>query len=534
MPKRQRRAKRHTHAANVNALEDTPRKVNPAAPAVSPRVAVSPPTRQRGYDTWSLENIRAARDSQLRGEFYRAVRMAEAFRTDDAMFTAYQARVATQSAIRLLWRPVDSDAGRAAASRAERTVRTPQHVRESILGTLANHGVAIGYVQHETVADPAGVSVRMTLTEWPLEHVRYNPETRALETRTDEHNTVTITHGDGRWIIFRKFGYAPWTQDACVLPGALLWAAHGGAVTDWASASYSHGQPKVIGTTREGMPLNKDDGSGDLSPEAQAILNVLSSLVNGDAGAGVLPHGASAQLLYNGSTAWQVFDALVLNREKAAMRIYLGTDAALGSQGGAPGIDVAALFNVASTRIQGDLEALERGFREGMIEPWALMHGVSADEIPTLTYAMPDADGERRSSQEASAVERLGTMVETMKKAGLEISQETIDALVNVLGVTVPCTLAAVETRVIPIELAPTDVARVVKVREARAAQGLPELGDERDELFISELEAKQAQEQAAANPEPGTEPPPADAPTGEDEPDDAPDDQRTSRSDEG
>jgi hypothetical protein len=247
-----------------------------------------------------------------------------------------------------------------------------------------------------------------------------------------------------------------------------------------------------------------------LTPEAQGMLNTIAALVSGDAGAGIIPAGAQTNLLYNGSTAWQVFKELGLDRGKAAMRIYLGTDAALGSQGGAPGVDISALFSVASTRIQGDLEALERGFREGMIEPWSRMHAIAGEDTPTLTYAMPDVDGERRSAQEASAIERLGVIVETMKKAGLEVTQDTINQLVDVLGISVPCTVAAAETKVIPIELAPTDVARVVKVREARAAQGLPPLGDERDELFIAELEAQAAKSAPPAAPPPGAPPPPA------------------------
>jgi hypothetical protein len=485
-------------------------EISPFAPTVPPAKAVAPPVRtQGGGYTWSLETIRSARDAQLRGQFEAPVRLAEAFRTNDAMFTAYMARVSTQSAIRLLWRAADTDAGRELAPLAERLVLVPQHARESILGTLANHGVAIGYVQHTTEDDPErGPVVRMTLAEWPLEHVRYNPSTCTLETRTRDNGTVTITHGDGRWIVFRKFGVAPWTQDACLLPGALVWAAHGGCISDWAGASFSHGQPKVIGTLREGITLQNADGT--LTVEAQAMLNVISALVSGDAGAGVLPAGSEAKLLYNGSTAWQVFKELGLDRNKAAQRVYLGTDAALGAQGGAPGVDIGALFNVASTRIQGDLEALERGFREGMIEPWARMHGFALRDLTTLTYAMPDADGERRASQEASGIERLTAMVKGLKDTGIEVNQDTINALVSVLGIAVPCKLAAVETQAVPLQLAPTDVARVVKVREARAAQGLPPLGDERDELTISALEA-----QATAPAAPGTPgaPPPEDEP---------------------
>jgi hypothetical protein len=493
------------------------------APAVNPARAVTPPVRRQGGGFgWSLELIRSARDAQLRGDFAQPVRLAEAFRTNDALFTAYQARVATQSAIKMLWRPADSDAGRVASKRASRAICAPVHIRESIHGTLANHGIAIGYVLHETVDDPEhGPTINMTLTEWPLEHVRYNPTSSTLETRTLESGPVTITHGDGRWIVFRKFGVAPWTQDACVLPGALLWAAHGGAISDWSAASFSHGQPKVIGVPREGVPMG--DGQ-TLSPEMQAILDVLAALIGGESGAGVLPHGTEAKLLFNGSTAWQVFDALVLNREKAAMRIYNGTDAALGSQGGAPGVDIGILFGVANTRIQGDLEAIERGLREGAILPWCALHAVPTADVMTYTYAVPDADGERRSEQEAKAIERLAAMVKQMKEVGLEVTPETIDALVLILGVSVPCALAAVETRAIPLQLAPTDVAKVVTVNEARAAQGLPprEGGD----ITIAEQDALLARASApppAEGEEPTEEDPAAPADQTEEAPAPAP-----------
>lgn len=492
-----------------------------SAPAVPPRTTVKPPTSlQRVGLSWSLESIRYARDAQLRGDFCQPVRLAEAFRTNDALFTAYCTRVSTQSAIELRWRPVDSDAGRTAAVRAEAAIDLPVNVRESILGTLANHGLAIGYLEREAYDDPEhGPTVRLCLTEWPLEHVRYNATTRTLETRTADNGTVTITHGDGRWIVFRKFGIAPWTQDACVLPGALLWAAHAGGIQDWAGASYSHGQPKVIGTPREGVPLEKDDGSGELSPEGAALLGTLRDLASGESVAGVLPPGSTATLLFNGSTAWQVFKELILNREKAAMRIYLGTDAVLGSQGGAPGVDIAALFSVASTRIQGDFEALERGYCEGALLPWAELHGIAATDMPACAYAMPDTDGARRSEQEAAALDRLGAAVKIMKDAGLDVTQDTINALVSVLGVSVPCTLASVETKVVPLTLAPTDLAKVVRVQEARASQGLPAFGDERDDLTITELDERA---KAAAAPPPAPGAPAGTQPDG-DEPTDEP-----------
>jgi hypothetical protein len=466
--------------------------------------AHAPPKRKQGPYSWELCEIRRARDHQLRGEFALPVRMAEAFRTDDALFTAYQARVSTQSAIRLAWRPANTPNGPAVAKRAESLISVPQHVRESILGTLANHGIAIGYVLQETVDTPEGPSLRMTLTEWPLEHVRYDVNDGSLKTQTLRDGQVTITHGDGRWIVFAKFGALPWTQDACVLPAALIWAAHAEGLSDWAGASYTHGRAKILGELPEAIPLG--DGAGGLTPDASTFLELLTDVVAGDAAAGIIPFGAKATYLANNSTAWQVFHELIVNREGAAARVYLGTDAILGSRGGAPGVDVAALFGIATTRIQGDLEALERGFREGMLWPWRDLHGVAAEDMPCLAYQLPDVDADKKSEQEAAAIERLAASIKALKDSGLDVTQDVIDSLSRVLGVSVPTNLAQAETKIVPLPLAPTDVARVIKVREARASQGLPPLGDERDDLFVSELEAlfqaKVAAEQAAAQAE--------------------------------
>jgi hypothetical protein len=385
------------------------------------------------------------RDQQMRGCFDMPVRLAEAFRTDDALFTAYQARCATQSAIGLSWQPSSESSNtrkaKAALKRAQAAIKVPQHVRQSILGTMANHGIAIGYVEQSVADTVNGPTVAFTLTEWPLEFVRYLVADGTLETRVKDGGLpVKIAHGDGRWVVFSKFGVLPWTQDACLLPAALLWAAHAEGLADWAGASAAHGQPRVIGELPEGVPLG--DGQGGLSPDAQKFLDLITDLINGDAAAGIRPFGAKTDWIANTSTAWQVFTELVHNREGAAAKIYLGTDAILGARGGAPGVDVAALFGIATTRIQGDLEALERGFAEGVILPWCALHGVASDDAPRLVYELPDVDKDKRSEQEGAAITRLADAVDALKRAGLIVDQSVVDALAKVLGVSVACVLA--------------------------------------------------------------------------------------------
>jgi hypothetical protein len=470
-----------------------------------------PPTRQGGAYSWSLESIRAARDDQMIGSFARPVRLAEAMRTDDALFTAYHNRIAPQSAVQAVLVSCGGTRGDAVQRKAMQSAIVPRTVLAGIAGTLANHGVAIGHVIREASDD--GTRVDFRLEEWPLEHVRWNNSTERLETRTKEGQTVPIVHGDGEWIVFRKFADRPWTQEACVLPGALIYAAHGNGVRDWAAASFSHGQAKLIGELPAGVTLV--DADGNPTREAQAFLAMMQDIVSGEMGAGIRPPGSKTDFVANGSTAWQVFSELIVNRSKAAARVYLGTDAILGSQGGAPGIDIAALFGVATTKIQGDFWAVEQGLRTGFYEPWTAINFGDSRYAPALVYQMPDPDAKAKAEEHAAKRTALLGVIKRMREEQMEVTQKDVDALAKEMGVSPAPRLAAGDKKTTPLTLAPTDVAKVVRVREARQAQGLDPFGDARDNMTITELDEKlKADAQAKAEIKvDAAAPPPAPAP---------------------
>lgn len=461
--------------------------------------AVQPPRRTESAFSWSLELIRCARDDQLRGHFQWPVRLAEAMRTDDALFTAYHNRIAPHSAIAARLEAAPGVRGEAVRRRASESVIAPRAVLEGILGTMANHGLAVGYVKRHPNDD--GTRVDFELCEWPLEHVQWNSSTEQLETRVRGGGAmVPIVHGDGAWIVFRKFALDPWKQEACVLPGALLWAAHANGLRDWAGGSASHGLAKIIGELPEGVSLK--DADGNLSPEAESFLQMLQDVVSGEAPAGVRPPGSKTEFVSNSSTAWQVFNELILNREKGAARIYLGTDASLGSVGGAPGVDIATLFGVATTKVQGDFEALEQALAVGLYQPWAAVNEGDSRHAPTLVYDMPDPDAEAEADARAKGITRLCEAVQQLRDQQFEVTQDVVRVLAEQFGVDPAPQLASTEAARIPLDLAPTDVARVVRVKEARQSRGLPLLGDERDDMMISELEAAAEADRNAATAE--------------------------------
>jgi hypothetical protein len=448
--------------------------------------AVRSPRRPHPTFSWSLEMIRGARDAQLRGDFRLPVQLARAMRTDDALFVARRNRVAPLDAIATTVRACGSTRGESVARKARAHCLVSRSVLKSISSTLADHGIAIGYLEHEVTED--GGYIEFRLTEWPLEFVKWNASREALETSVRDGLRTDIVHGDGRWIVFRRFLVEPWAQDACLLPGALVFAAHGNGIRDWAAASTAHGQAKIVGELPQGVSLQ--GANGVLTPEASAFLQMLEDIVSGESGAAIRPFASKTDFISNNSMAWQVFNEFVMNREKAAARIYNGTDAALGSVGGAPGVDISALFSISTTILQGDFGAIEQGLDSGLYAPWTALNYGDSTYAPGFHFEFSDPDAERKSEENATARDRLTKAIKDMRDANMLVTQETINALAKEFGVKDPPQLAPAAQQSIPLALAPTDVARVIRVREARASQGLPPLGDERDDMFLSQLEA--------------------------------------------
>lgn len=423
------RALHVSHATVIQALGRT-RKAEEFK-GLSAR-AVDPPRLEQGPYAWSLELIRAARDEQLAGCFKRPVRLAEAIRTDDALFVAYHARLAPLSSLATRLDAGSGTRGEVACRRATEHVIVPRTTIVGLAGTLANHGIAIGCNRQEVSDD--GTRVTFRHEEWPLEHVRWNSSTGELQTATRGGLTETIVHGDGFWTVYRKFGVKPWTQDACLLPAALIWAAHANAIKSWSWTSDSHAiANKLMGELPPGVAMQKADGT--LTAEASAFLNMMSAIASGQSPAGIRPSGAKTDFMSNTSTAAQVFETLVQSREKAAARVYTGTDAILGSVGGAPGVDISQLFGVTTTIVQGDAEAIEMGLWTGVYQPWAAVNDGDSRHAPTFRFELPDPDAEQESKQNADRQLRLATQIKTERDAGCVVTQERVNALAKEYGV---------------------------------------------------------------------------------------------------
>jgi hypothetical protein len=119
----------------------------------------------------------------------------------------------------------------------------------------------------------------------------------------------------------------------------------------------------------------------------------------------------------------------------------------LGAQGGAPGVDISALFGVASTKIQSDLECIEKAIQSGLIAHWCAVNFGDDKAAPTRRYVFPDPDEARVHEDFGKRSAAFTADVEARKRVGV-VDQALVDILAEKYGV--PTTMLA------PSEPAPT------------------------------------------------------------------------------
>ncbi len=420
--------------------------------------------------SWTLPEIFAARDAQLRGDFRLVAKAAEIMRTDDAIAVAREGRLAPQRCIGVEMVPAkgaraESVSAEADALFGQAGVGISPDTIASIGSCLLDHDLAFGI----NIATPREDGSRIDFEHhaWPIENVRWDEYERCFKTRVDTAEDggedliggeVSIVHGDGRWVIYQRYEITPF-KHATVLAALLIWARHSLGIRDWAKSSVAHGNVKMVGQLPEGVALQTN---GSDSEEAVAMLNLMQGLVSGDALAGMIPAGAKAEFISNPSNAWQVFDELVKNAEAAAARIYLGTDGTLGSKGGAPGVDIQSLFGVAATKVEGDLKCIQRGIDTGVIQPWCAMNFGDSSLAPSRRYMLPDADADAERASRTTRQTAFFDHVERERKLGFEVPQARVDEIAALYSVKAPVLAPKPAVEVAPAAQVPAPALRRV------------------------------------------------------------------------
>lgn len=392
---------------------------------------------------WQLDSIYAAIQSQMVGNFSQPSRMAEKMLSDSAIFVAKQNRSAPLESLGVEMVPAGdtSRAQKIAAEAGELYGQCGSLLKVAtildVADSLTDHGVA--FTVNARLPREDGSRVDLVPSFWPNEFVRWDSVQQCWMARlgfeSGAPHEVPIVHGDGVWTVYKKHEHEPWKHGA-LAAAALVWARHAFAARDWAKGSVAHGNAKIVGELPEGMRLQDDNGV--LTPQADAFIQLLQAMQSDDMPVGIRPAGSKTEFVSNSSNAWQVWSELMLNAEKSAARIYLGTDGVLGSQGGAPGVDIQALFGVATTLVQSDVLALSTGFYEGILEPWTAINFGDSSLAPHRKYMLPDADEAAIRDDASKRKQAFHDDIERTRKNGFVVDDAEVKRIAELHGVDPP------------------------------------------------------------------------------------------------
>jgi hypothetical protein len=438
--------------------------------------------------TWRVCDTRAALTEHQMGVFTRSSLLVESVLADDRVHATLGA---VSSA--LFSRPVKFvrargkgvDAGAARECLAAWKEVWPRLSQSGAFDTLIRWRKLMGFAPAEVLWQTDTPLWEPHLKFFHPMYVLYRLDLRRYVAITLDGERV-IEPGSGKWFLHAPYGeYRGW-QLGAIRAIAPLWLARTYALRDWSRYSEVHGIPIV----KAKVPAGGD------AQEKQRFTTQVSTL--GQESVVMLPQGVDLnqnydlELLEAKDRSWEAFRGLIdqcdMSITLALLHQNLMTEMKEGS--------FAAARQHADVR-QEEIAFSEKTFMHDLYmqvaRPFALFNFGDANLAPRTRFDIdPDEDHAMRSE----ILLRLSTAVDLLARNG---HRTDVAALAKQFGLS----LSVEEAAIAKLVLAPTDVAKVTLVDEARTSQGLGEIGDERGKLTIAQLDA--ATKAAAAPPAPST-----------------------------
>lgn len=338
---------------------------------------------------------------------------------------------------------------------------------ESELAQLMAWGLLLGVGLAERVPDESrgiGEGSAPVIVVWHPRWLRHDWMTGRWLLTTAE-GEVEVVPGDGRWILFTPYGgLRPWTQGAW-RPIAFAWVLKQFALHDRARHSEVLGSAARVGT----VPTGADE---DIR---RKWLRDLKNL--GRDNAMVIEQGYKLELVEATGRTWEIYTAQIEWADRAIAITLAGQFVTTeGTKGFSNGTIHA---EIRHDLIRFTAESLATCLHEQGLRPWAVENygggaandnNAAADTAPWARWdTQPPADKLAR----AQALQALGSAISALDAAlapsGVRVDARELAGEYAVALVELPATGAKAPT----IALAPTDVVKIVKVDEARAAAGV-------------------------------------------------------------
>lgn len=447
-----------------------------------------------GFEGWNLERIRNAIAAHDQGIFLESSLLATVAQRFGPVFAALGQAIAPALALPRHVRSGTTGLARILGAEVEAQLAPragllpsayfPPTVWGSCAIDLRMMGFAV--LQHTYGEPDPETGVCMCYTRrWPTWAVQYYRYRRQFVAITDA-GPVDIVSGDGKFTLLADTEEPHFDGAIRALATEVL----DGTLVKQARASYvdRYGNPKWIGT----MPT----GTAVRSPEGDEFFAAMQT-IQGPDGVGALPAGAKFDVVGVQSAQNTVFTDALDNVWQFVAAIMLGSD---GTMTRGTGVYSAPIFaGVRRDLVDRMLKAMVRGVNMGHVAPWLWMNfGASIDAAraagewvdPVLDIPLPDPDGDARIKSYSDRVTAFHTIIAAERSGGFDVTPERVRQLAASLDIDAPTLAPKAAIPAARLELAPTDIARVVRVDEVRASQGLGPIGDDRGALTIGQLDA--------------------------------------------
>ncbi len=204
----------------------------------------------RFHQSWTPALVSSALTMLMSGKLQQASLLADALLGDDRVQPTLSNRVNGVLGLNMSFEPADD------AARSKRIAEALEEdfwdmFPEKALAELHRYGLLVGVCVGELVWFQRRGRVLPKLKIWHPSRLEYDAELNVWYLHT-KFERITITPGDGKWLLYTPYNDArPWAS-GLVRGLALPWLAKHFAVKDWQGYSEVHGSPTKVGHTPAG------------------------------------------------------------------------------------------------------------------------------------------------------------------------------------------------------------------------------------------------------------------------------------------
>jgi hypothetical protein len=445
----------------------------------SPGLLAVRPGREFAYRSdlsgWTPARVLRARDMADDGALMEAADCVEVLLTDDRVDGVLATRTHGLLGLPLHFAEGSPDARAALDGIGETPGEWWRMHDEAELTRLENWGLILGVGLAQRIALPrkAGEAQTYKMETWSPRWLRWVDSERAwyVQTTTGEER---IEPNDGRWIVYTPYGsHRPWAAgkwNALVFP----WLLKRFSLEDRANHSQTLGGSFLVAHA----PARSSERQRTKMQTDLGLLTKDSRFV--------LPEGWDLKFVEATGRTWEIYDGQIGWADQAITIVLAGQ---IVTTEGSPGFNSGNIHDqIKGDFIRFDGERLATCLAEQSLRPWALVNYGSINAAPWPVW---NTERPTDLEQRARTFEQLGRSIADLDKA-LKAEQRKVDIVELTSQYNIPTKVAPPDesTGSVAIPLASTDIAKVVKVDEARGSVGLGPTGDDVGGKFISELEA--------------------------------------------